>query len=77
VVPPPAGFERVKQFAESLEQIENLKVVWIGGAEEEGTIIGISVQKPVVLIQILNEMPTVEKVHKKGEKIVVMLKAAT
>jgi hypothetical protein len=35
------------------------------------------VQKPLALIQIINEMPMVEKVDKKGEKIIVTLKAAT
>ena len=77
VVPSPVSFEQVKQFAERLGQVENLKVVWLGGSVDEGTIIGVSVQKPMTLIQILNEMPAVEKVDKKGEKIIVMLKTTT
>ena len=77
VVPSPVSFEQVKQFAERLRQVENLKVVWLGGSVDEGAIIGVSVQKPMTLIQVLNEMPAIEKVDKKGEKIIAMLKTTT
>ena len=74
VVPSPVEFEQVKQFRERLEQVRNLKIVWAGGSVGVGAITTVSVQKPMPLIRILNEMPTVEKVNKKGEKIMVMLK---
>jgi len=77
VVPSPAGFKQVRQFKERLERVENLRVVWSGGSVDEGSIIAVSVQKPMTLIRILNEMPTLEKVDKKGERIVVMLKTPT
>ena len=77
VVPSPAGFKQVRQFKERLERVENLRVVWSGGSVDEGSVIGVSVQKPMTLIRILNEMPTLEKVDKKGERIVVMLKTPT
>jgi len=77
VVPLPAGFEQVRQFEESLKQIENLRIIWTGGSVDEGAIIGVSVQKPMALIRIVNEMPMVEKVYKNGEKIVVVLKTPT
>ena len=77
VVPSPAGFKQVRQFKECLERVENLRVVWSGGSVDEGSVIGVSVQKPMTLIRILNEMPTLEKVDKKGERIVVMLKTPT
>ena len=67
----------MRQFAGSLGQIENLKIVWFGGSADEGTIIGVSVQKPMALIQIISGMPAVEKVDKKVDKIIVMLKATT
>jgi len=77
VLPLPVGFEQVRQFKERLEQIENLRIVWTGGSVAEGAIIAVSVQKPMTLIRILNEMPMVEKVDKKGEKIVAVLKTPT
>ena len=76
VLLPPVGFKQVRQFAERLEGVKDLKVVWIGGLVDEGVIIGISAQKPVPLVRILSEMPVVEKVDVEEEKIVVMLKAS-
>jgi len=77
VLPSPVGFD---QFKELLERVENLRILWTGGSTE-GTTIGVSVQKPITLLRILNEMPTVEKVNKKDKKIkniiVVMLKDTT
>jgi len=74
VVPSAADFKQVRQFEERLKEFENLRIVWVGGSVDKGTIVGVSVQKPMILIRILNKMPMVEKVDKKGEKIVVMLK---
>ena len=77
VVTLPVGFEPIRHLKERLEQIENLRIVWTGGSADEGTIIAVSAQKPMPLIRILNEMPMVEKVDKKGEKIVVVLQPPT
>ena len=79
VVQSPLGFGQLRQFEEYLERVENLSITsWVGGAMEGGTeitvIIGLSVEKPMTLLRILKEMPTVEKVDKKGDKIVVTLK---
>ena len=73
VIPSPAGFEQVTQFKERLEKVKKLRIVWVGGSVEEGAIIVASLQNPMTLIRILNEMPTVEKVDKKNGNIVVML----
>lgn len=67
----------MRQLQERLGQFENLKIVWSGGSINEGPIIAVSVQKPMTLIRILNEIPMVERVDQKGEKIVVVLKAPT
>ena len=72
----PLGFKQVKQFAERLESIEDLKVLWTGGSVDEGTIIGVSVQKPTPLVRILSEIPGVEKVDTKDGKIVIMLETS-
>ena len=66
----------MRELAEQLGQVEGLKVDWVGGSAEEGAIIGISVQKSLDLIHIISGVPMVEKVDKKGEKIIVTLKAA-
>ena len=73
VVPSPEDFEQLRQFQEDLELVDNLKIVWTGGSDE-GTIIAVSLQKPMTLIRILNYIATVGKVDKKGEQIVVMLR---
>jgi flagellar biosynthesis GTPase FlhF len=67
------GSKHVKQFKEHLEQIENLRIIWDGGSADKGITIAVSLQKPITLIRILNEMPLVEEVHKKGRNIKVTL----
>jgi len=77
VVPLTTGFEKLNQFKESIERIENITIIWSGGSIDEGAVIGISVHKPIDLVRILNEMAIVEKVDKKGYTIVVVLKNLT
>ena len=75
MVPSPVEFEQVRQFKACLEQVRNLRIAWAGGSVGRGTITTVLVQKPMPLIRILNKMPTVEKVDRKGRNIMVMLKA--
>ena len=77
IVASPVGFEQVRQFQGLLGELENLRIVWVGGSVDEGTVITVSVQQPTTLIRSLSEMPVVQKVDKKGENIVVMLRAPT
>ena len=74
VLPSLVSFERLRQLEKHIERVENLKIVWTAGSEDEGEIIAVLLQKPLNLIAILSEMPMVQEVHKKGETIVVMLK---
>jgi septal ring factor EnvC (AmiA/AmiB activator) len=74
VLPSPAGFKQVRQFSESLAGMTELKVIWTGGSADEGALIAISVAEPVPLARILSEMPMVEGVEFKGDKIHVVLK---
>ena len=74
VIPLSVGFEQVAQFKENLQKVENLTIVMTGGSEDEGSKIIVSVQKPMNLVHMLNEMPMVGDVHTKGTTIVVMLK---
>ena len=77
VIPSPADSEQVRQLEEQVRQVKDLKIVWTGGSVDEGAIIAVTVQKPLTLIQILNEMPIVEKViDKKDEKIIVTLRTS-
>ena len=74
VVQSPKGYEQVWQFEQYLKGLENLKILWTGGSQDEGAIIAISVPKPTPLIQLLSETPIVEQVAGKERNIVVMLK---
>jgi len=76
VLPPSAGFKQVKQFSESLAGMADLKIIWTGGATDEGALIAISVAQPVPLALILGKMPMVEGVEVKGDKITVTFKTS-
>jgi len=75
VLPPPIYPDQLKQFEETLKQIEGLNLIWRGGSADEGAIIALSAIKQIPLRSIIEKMPPVEKAEKKGEKIVVTLKA--
>lgn len=74
VVPLTVDVEEVRLFRKHLQKVENLKIISVGGSEEEGHIILISLQKPVALIRIIKEMPLIENVNKNGKGIIVTLK---
>jgi hypothetical protein len=74
VLPPSAGFKQVKQFSESLAGVADLKVIWTGGATDEGALIAISVAQAVPLALIFSKMPMVEGVEVKGDKINITFK---
>jgi delta 1-pyrroline-5-carboxylate dehydrogenase len=76
VLPPSAGFKQVKQFSESLAGMADLKVIWTGGATDEGALIAISVAQAVPLALVLSKMPMVEGVEVKGDKINITFKAS-
>ena len=76
VLPPSAGFKQVKQFSESLAGVADLKVIWTGGATDEGALIAISVAQAVPLALILGKMPMVEGVAVRGDRINVTFNAS-
>jgi hypothetical protein len=76
VLPSSAGFKQVRQFSDSLAGLADLKVIWTGGSADEGALIAISVVEPVPLARILSDMPMVEGVEVKGDKIHVNLRAS-
>lgn len=65
---------QLEDFENQLRQMDNLKVLWTGGSENEGTSIVISLQKPTALICSLNALPAVESTGKEGERLFVTLK---
>lgn len=76
VLPSSVGFKQLKQFTDQLAGIRDLKIVWTGGSTDEGILIAVSVTQAVPLAQTLSEMPMVEGVEVKGEKIAVTLKVS-
>jgi small-conductance mechanosensitive channel len=71
VLPSSVGFKQLKQFTDRLSEVKDLKVVWTGGSTDEGILIAVSVAQAVPLAQILSEMPMVEGVEVKGNKITI------
>ena len=72
---PPVDLGQVGELEEYLRQVQNLRLVLIGGSVEEGSEIVVSAEKPVSLISVLREIPLVERVVKKDKEIQVTLKA--
>jgi len=71
VLPSSVGFKQLKQFTDHLAGVKDLKIVWTGGSTDEGILIAVSVAQAVPLAQILSEMPMVEGVEVKGDKITI------
>ena len=74
VLPLDVSSKQLKQFEEYLRKVEDLTVLLTGWSSDEGSIISVSLQKPMNLLHFFSEMPTVEKVYKKGGKIIITLK---
>ncbi|MBE9512552.1 MAG: hypothetical protein IMY77_00605 [Chloroflexi bacterium] len=70
----PIDLGQVRKLEECLHQVQDLRLVLIGGSVAEGSEIIISAEKSIPLIDILREMPPVEQVVKKGKKIQIRLK---
>ena len=76
VLPSSMGFKQLKLFTDQLASIKDLKIVWTGGSIDEGILIAVSVTQALPLAQILSEMPMVDGVEVKGEKITVTPKVS-
>jgi small-conductance mechanosensitive channel len=74
VLPSSVGFKQLKLFTDRLAEVKDLKIVWTGGSTDEGILIAVSVAQAVPLAQILSEMPMVEGVEVKGDKINITTK---
>ncbi len=74
LVPIDAHSEAVKRFSEGLKKIEGVKIIMLSHSEEDGHLFLLSLEKPITLISILEEMPAVESVSRKNKAILVTLK---
>ena len=71
-----AGFEEANQFKKSLRTVEDLKIGMQSWSEDKGTIIVVSLQKPMALGKILSKFPAVEQLYQKNGDILVVLKTS-
>ncbi len=72
---PPIGLGQLGDLEKDLRQVENLRLVLVGGSVGEGNRIVVSAEEPIPLLHILREMPAVEQAVSKGSEIQVTLKA--
>ena len=69
------GFEQVERFKQSLRGIENLRITLDSWSEDEGIIIAIALEEPMLLGNILKNIKIVEQVYRNRKKVVVVLQA--
>jgi flagellar biosynthesis GTPase FlhF len=72
---PPVGLGQLENLEKDLRQVENLRLVLVGGSVDMGNRIVVSAEEPIPLLRILRELPIVEQVVGKGSEIQVTLKA--
>jgi len=74
VIMSPVDLAQMRKLEEYLCQVQDLRLVLVGGSVDEGSKIVVSAEKPIPLIDVIREMPPVEQVVKKGKKIQITLK---
>ncbi len=74
VIESPVDLGQLAQMQASLNQVEGLQLVMVGGSAGTANII-VSAEKPLPLLDILGEFPATADVVKKGKEIRVTLKA--
>jgi len=72
---PPIDLVQLENLGKELSQVENLRLVLVGGSVDKGSRIVVSAEEPIPLLSILREIPIVEDVVRKGGEIQVTLKA--
>jgi len=76
---PPVDLGQMEKLVECLRQAKSLGVhiVLVGGSVDKDSMIVVSLENPISLINVLRGMPPVERVVKENRKIMVMLKFPT
>ena len=67
-IKPFESFRQINKYTKYLSTIENLRIVSESWSEEEGFNIIVSVQVPLALGRLLQDMPEVARVHINGKK---------
>jgi hypothetical protein len=65
----PVDLGQTRKLEEYLRQVQGLHLELIAGSVDKGTVIVVSVAKPIPLIDVLREIPPVEQVVKEGNRI--------
>lgn len=73
-IEPPVDSGQLKRLEEGLYQVQDLRVVLIGGSVDGGTEIIVSAEEPIPLLDILREIPSVAQVARKGKTTQITLK---
>jgi hypothetical protein len=74
VLMPPVGVLQINNLEEKLRLIQNLRVILTGGSVDKPIRIVVSAEQPIPLIDVLNHIPIVDEVTKKGKEIQILLK---
>ncbi len=69
-----AAYDHILDFENSLHQISDIRLVMIGGTTSDSAQIIVSLEKSVVLSDILRQLPMVEEVMDRPANILVKLK---
>jgi uncharacterized membrane protein YqiK len=72
---PPTDCAQMQGLEAALSQVENLRVILVGGSAGEGNQIVVSADEPMPLLSILSELPVIDQVESKGSEIRIRLKA--
>ena len=73
---PPIYPGQLDSLKRALLKVEDLRVVMVGGAVDEGSRVLVSAEEPLPLLNILRIIPVVEEVVVKGGEIQLRLKAS-
>jgi hypothetical protein len=74
VILPSTDPDQIRELEERLRQVQNLRLVLLGGSIEEGSKIIVAAEKPIPLVRVLREIPLVEQVVKTDKEIQITLK---
>ena len=73
----PVDFILLRKLEECLRQVPDLRLVMVGGSVDQDTTIVVFAEKPLLLVDLLKEMPPVEQVITEDERIQVILRTVT
>lgn len=70
----PGGIKQLNDFEKQLNQTEGLKIKWIGGSREEGSVIMLQGRDSITIAQTLKSIPEIKdlKVQKNSEVLVTL-----